>query len=417
LLSRLRHFALENSAFYRLFHRGLANRALEDLPVLTKSILMENFDRLVTDRNLRLAEIQKFLDSEPGPNLFRGRYVVLMTSGTTGSHGVFVFNPGEWITVLANVLRPVAWASSGGPGSGPRRAAIIASANSWHHSARVASSLATPSLLHLDAAEPLDHLVRRLNDWQPEFLTGYPPIIRLLAEEQIAGRLHLNVQRVATSAAVLTGETRARVREAWKTNICDSYNATEYSPIAAECPLGNKHLFEDGAIIEIVDGEGRAVPPGTCGERVLLTVFARRTQPLIRYEITDRVRPAAGECGCGRKLQLIEDVEGRVRDVLRFPAAGDGKEVVLIYPTLFYAILDPVATGWQLMHDQNGLWVSLTGVRDPSRIPDIAQAVRMTLESRGAQAPPIHVREVAAFETGATGKVPLVLSRIPNRTN
>src|SRR5437667_8035326 len=46
----LRRFALDRSPFYQTFHRGMENRPLAELPILTKATLMENFDNLVTDR-------------------------------------------------------------------------------------------------------------------------------------------------------------------------------------------------------------------------------------------------------------------------------------------------------------------------------------------------------------------------------
>ena len=48
-VSELRAFALQRSPFYRAFHRGLEDAPLPELPVLTKAMLMERFDELVTD--------------------------------------------------------------------------------------------------------------------------------------------------------------------------------------------------------------------------------------------------------------------------------------------------------------------------------------------------------------------------------
>ena len=63
---RLLRYVAERSPFYRRFHRGMENRPLTDLPVLTKSLLMENFDELVTDRSIRLSDAEAFLASAPG---------------------------------------------------------------------------------------------------------------------------------------------------------------------------------------------------------------------------------------------------------------------------------------------------------------------------------------------------------------
>src|SRR6202012_5072496 len=104
-------------------------------------------------------------------------------------------------------------------------------------------------------------------------------------------------------------ETRRRTLDAWGIRVFDTYGATEYAPIAAECAYGRKHLFEDGAVIEVVDERGKAVPPGQAGDRILLSIFDRWTQPLIRYEISDMVRPIEGACECGRNFRLIESIE------------------------------------------------------------------------------------------------------------
>jgi phenylacetate-CoA ligase len=52
------------------------------------------------------------------------------------------------------------------------------------------------------------------------------------------------------------------------------------------------HLFEDLLVPEVVDEDYRPVPPGVTGARLLVTVLFSRAIPLIRYEMTDRVRLA-----------------------------------------------------------------------------------------------------------------------------
>ncbi|MBV8732623.1 MAG: hypothetical protein JO336_22660 [Acidobacteriia bacterium] len=45
---------------------------------------MDNFDHLVTDPEVRLGDVEKFIAGDAGLALFRERYVVLVTSGSTG---------------------------------------------------------------------------------------------------------------------------------------------------------------------------------------------------------------------------------------------------------------------------------------------------------------------------------------------
>ena len=410
----LRQFAAERSPFYGRFHKGLEGRPLHELPILTKATLMENFDQVVTDPTVRLADLEAHLREDAPGGLFRGRYVVLATSGSTGRRGVFLFNPAEWIQALAFIARPMAWAGLTTGLRKPPRSAFIASTTRWHYSARVSTSLSSRLLpaLRLDAAEPLATMVRRLNEWQPEVLAAYPSVLKPLAEEQIAGRLRIALRSVATSAEVLTDETRRRVQDAWGVRVYDTYGATEYAPIAAECARGRKHLIEDGALIEIVDDRGRAVPPGVLGDRVLLTVFNRWTQPLIRYEISDMARPVAGDCECGRKLRLIERIEGRVEEVLWFSSLS-GAAPVPVHPNSFHEALEtaPVA-GWQVTQEEDALTIFVTGLRDDSWRNDLPRALSRMLEAQGVVPPPVRVVAVESLQRGATGKAPLIFSRL-----
>ena len=83
-LRRLREYAYARSPFYQRFHRGHFNRPLGELPVLTKAMLMEHFDELVTDHEIRLEAVREFAAARMEGRLFRGRYRVTATSGSSG---------------------------------------------------------------------------------------------------------------------------------------------------------------------------------------------------------------------------------------------------------------------------------------------------------------------------------------------
>jgi phenylacetate-CoA ligase len=413
-LAALRSFAAERSPFYQRFHRGLEQQPLHALPVLTKATMMEHFDDLLTDRTVRLADAEAFLAGNHADQLFRNQYVLLSTSGSTGRRGVFLFNHEEWLNAVAMITRPMVWAGLRTSIRKPPRSAMVASATSWHYSTRVTASLASRLLptLRLDASEPLATIVQRLNEWQPEVLVIYPSVLKQLADEEIAGRLRIRPRTVATSAEVLPEETRRRVQRAWGVPVFDTYGATEYAPIAAQCAHGRKHLFEDSAIIVVVDDRGQPVPPGHRGDRLLLTVFDRHTQPLIRYELSDMVRRLDGPCECGRPFHLIESIEGRIEDVLEFPDRDGGAKPVSVHPLAFHKILETVpATGWQVRQEEDGLSVLLTGVQDPLMCEPLKASIRQALEAQRASVASIHVRAVEVLERGATGKAPLILAR------
>ena len=84
-LTELRRWAMRRSVFYRRFHAGQAERPLVELPVLTKVELMQQFDEISTRPDVRLADLERYLAGPDPTGLFRGRWFVCATAGTTAS--------------------------------------------------------------------------------------------------------------------------------------------------------------------------------------------------------------------------------------------------------------------------------------------------------------------------------------------
>ena len=333
-LTTLRAWAFARSPFYRQLHRDLARAPLGELPVLTKAMLMDNFDQISTDPTLRLQDLQAYLHDQHANDLFAGRYFVSATSGSSGRKSIIPSDADEWAMMIASYGRANEWA---GIRSGLTRRvsmAVVSSTTAWHQSSRVAATVRSPFIAseRLDAASPLPDIVAKLNRLQPDVLVAYGSMIRALATEQLAGRLHISPHAVNSSSEVLTADARALAWRAWKVPPYNVYAATETGGIAAECHHHRgMHLFEDLVIPEVVDNDYRPVPPGQTGDRLLVTVLFSRTIPLIRYEMTDRVQFATHSCGCPLPFRLVESIEGRTDDVLVLPASHTG--TVSVYPT------------------------------------------------------------------------------------
>src|ERR671914_1029013 len=411
-LHRLREHAYARSPFYGRFHKGLANRPLDELPVLTKEMVMEDFDKLVTDPTVRLADVEAHLATlSGGDELLGGRYRVASTSGSTGRQGLFLWDPNEWATVLASYNRSFDWAGVGAGLTHRTKMAVVSSTTPWHQSARVGASVSSPWVptLRLDSGDLLESIVERLNAFQPKVLVAYASMAHLLAEEQLAGRLRISPSFVFGSSEVFTGQARRRVEEAWGRKPFEVYAATEPAGIASECDLhGGMHLFEDLVITEVVDENNKPVPPGVYGERVLVTVLFSRTMPLIRYEMSDSVRPAStSHCPCGRPFALIDGIQGREEDVLRFPATAGGQ--VSVQPIVFHRVMDAVpAGGWQVAQGSEGLTVLLSGVREDFADTTLIDSIRRELEVQQVIVPPVKVRHVPTIPRTTVGKAPLI---------
>jgi phenylacetate-coenzyme A ligase PaaK-like adenylate-forming protein len=180
----------------------------------------------------------------------------------------------------------------------------------------------------LSALDPLPVIVDELNSFQPSLLAGYPSVLELLAGEQLDGTLRLRPPAlVLTGGEHLAPTARARITAAFDAPVRDTYGASEFPGIAYECRQGWLHLHADWSILEPVTADGRPVPPGELSDTVLLTNLANRAQPLIRYDLGDRVLFAPEACRCGSPLPALR-VEGRTNDTVVLVA--NGREVRLL---------------------------------------------------------------------------------------
>jgi len=415
-LRHLRDYAYAHSPFYQRFHQGLTDRPLNELPVLTKAMMMEHFDDVVTDRSLHLEDVRAYAEHGEAGQRYRNRYWVNATSGSSGQPGFFLFDQAEWTSILASFARSQEWSGVRINLTRRQRMATVASISPWHMSSQVAAtvkSLWRPSL-RLPASQPLPQTVEQLDAWQPEVLIAYASMAQTLAEEQLAGRLHIHPQVVYAASEVLTARTRERVRAAWGAEPFNQYVATETASIAAEHRLCHHlHFFEDLVIVENVDEHHQPMPPGEYGAKLLVTTLFSRTQPLIRYELNDSIRVRREVHDCPLPFAVLDDVQGRVEDALHLPAVTGGE--IVVRPLVFTRIMDIVPiSGWQVAQQADqGLVVLLAGVRDGLTDETLVDQLTRSLAQEGAHAPYIQVQRVSAIPKTASGKAPLVKAYRP----
>lgn len=410
-LRKLREYAYVHSPFYREFHAGLQDRPLHELPVLTKKMLMEHFDDLVTDRAVHLLDIRAHMQQTPDAP-YLNRYWVNATSGSSGNPGIFLFNRREWAMVLASFARGYEWAGVQVDLTHHRKMAVVSSVTPWHMSYLVGTTLRSPwvSTLRLSASEPVQTLVRQLNDWKPEILIAYASMARMFAIEQLEGRLNIHPQLVFTSSEVLTDEARRLIETAWGKILFNQYAATETAGIAAECEQHDgMHLYEDLILVENVDEQNQPVPPGVYGDKLLVTVLFNHTQPLIRYELNDSLRFSDRACQSGRVFNLVEAVQGRQEDTLMLE--GLHGEQIPVHPNVFHSVMDSVSvSAWQIVLRRDGLHVLVTNTLGNQEA--FIGVLRSTLEMQSVKVPNINVEVVSAVPRTTNGKAPLIRSEL-----
>jgi phenylacetate-coenzyme A ligase PaaK-like adenylate-forming protein len=369
-LADLLHHARRHTRLHAERLRGLPDDApLATLPVLDKATLMARFDDSVADPALTLAVVRDFV-ADPlriGTPLL-GRYAVWESSGTSGRPGLFVQDAQAMAVYDAlEALRRAPRTAAAGPSrfnpldpfglfdAWGRWAALGGAGDRWAFvgviDGHFASQVSVQRLRRLNPwlaqqmrsfsiLQPLQVLVQELNGWAPTVLATYPTAAAMLADEVRRGSLHLPLRELLTGGETLGEAVRRHVGTAFGCPVHDSYGASEFLTIAADCAQGRLHVNADWVILEPVDAQGRPTPAGELSHDLLLTNLANRVQPLVRYRLGDRVRVLPGRCACGSPLPAVE-VLGRHDDALHL--AGRGGRRVTLLPLALSTVLEDEA--------------------------------------------------------------------------
>ena len=362
--------AVEHSPFHaaRLAAAGLTRADIDtfelsdlaQLPVMTKTQMMANFDDVVTDRRLTRALVERHIsDSATEPRLILGDYVVLASGGSSGLRGTYLQTPRDYVEVGATGVRRAmaAFLAFGGQPADGLVVGMVGAASPIHFTGFAASVATGPPvrLISAPAILPTATIVDRLNAAQPPALTGYASKLGELASEQRAGRLRLGLLAVTSGAEMLTSEVREAIHDAFGVAPINMFGSTE-GLVGHTEPGGEVFTFAtDTCIAECVDDAGRPVPDGTTSTRVLVTNLHSQTQPLIRYELTDRFTPA----GISAAGFLQATVDGRADDGFRY---GD----LAVHPSvLTTALLQTAAVReFQVRQTPRGVTVTVVANAD-----------------------------------------------------
>jgi phenylacetate-CoA ligase len=300
--------AVERSSWHRERLAGLDvdrldETSLRKLPVMTKTDLMENFDRIVTDERLSLKLVEAHLETVSTSGYFLGGYTAIASGGSSGQRGVFVYDWDGWAAYCLGLFRYLLRGKAAKPELASRQVVVatVMASHFAHATAAMGRTLTGPQLkfLQFPVTQPIEEIVAGLNQAQPDFLLAYPSALHVLSFEAQAGRLQIAPQVIRCGAEPLLPEIRAAAEQTWGTPVGNVWGTSEGGGTAVPCGKTRSHLSEDLLIVEPVDERGRAVPPGQRSAKVYLTNLYNHALPLIRYEITDEVTILAEPCPCG----------------------------------------------------------------------------------------------------------------------
>lgn len=418
-----------HSPMYRplLAHRDVARIPLGELPIVRKPELMRRFDEWVGDPEIRLDEVRRFIADPVNIGApFLGRYMVWESSGSTGEPAVFIQDAAAMATYDALEglrkpdLRPTRrWFDP----CGLSERIVFVGATGGHFASTVSierlrrlNPLLASSVHSVSFLQPAEKVIDALHRLSPTVVATYPSAAVMLAEEQLAGRLRIAPQEIWTGGETLSPAMRARIRSAFDCPVVNSYGTSEFLSLATECALGSMHLNSDWAILEPVDARGDAVAPGTAGATTLLTNLANHVQPLIRYDVGDRVTLEPAACACGSRLPVI-DVQGRCDEMLVF---GSGRKVRILPLGLTTVLEDAAALfDFQLVQDgSNSVVLSIGegGGAGKSSLRRGLAVLSAFLAEQGAGRVRVRGSSGHPARVGRSGKVQRVVGLRPDRS-
>lgn len=169
----------------------------------------------------------------------------------------------------------------------------------------------------------VDGFIQTIRARRPRMLFGYPSALSHIARHarQRGVRMDdLGVRVAFVTSERLYDEQRADISAVFGCPVANGYGGRDAGFIAHQCPQGGMHLTAEDIIVEIIDAQGRVLPPGQLGE-IVVTHLATRDYPFIRYRTGDMAVMDDARCACGRGLPMLREIQGRSTD---FVVAADG---------------------------------------------------------------------------------------------
>ena len=348
-------YAKEHSPYFKEAYQGIGDDfALSDLPPTSKRVLMEDYEKWVTDPRVTYDGVFEYVNSPAAAaGGYLGDYSAITTSGTTGNPMPMVrdayHNMIHGAMMQERLLRQTE-PDLMIPVNNKLAAVVFLDPHVSSYSSLLRTKKAYPGYEDNILAVPINAdiatIVDELNRFQPDLITGYPSVMGALANAQKDGRLNISPKAVACSAEVLTERVYQALRSVFGCPVLNNYCSTEGGEAAMSCDQGKLHVNDDWVIIEPVDREGNPVKEGEWSDGIYITDLTNYVQPIIRYHMEDKVKLLKEPCPCGSSLPVME-ILGRTTENLvvgGMELLGINVEYLIMYVEGVYA-LQVVQTG------------------------------------------------------------------------
>jgi len=287
---------------------GIYDRAdFENLPVLTKDLLRDNF--------------KDFFSSQPVSGLMS-----VQTSGSTGLPLKSMVS--QRSALMSNVcrIRALQW---WGVELGDRMVYLTnagyrfepGKAKSYYESIYTPLRAALMNRRYFSAYTMTPTSMQAHWDtilsFRPRYIFGFPSgyaeLAKYLNEQGCDGK-KANLKLVMTLGEVLHGWQAELISSTFSCPVGNEYGSVEAGLVAHSLPCGAMHTVDDRLIIEVV----REHPEDEYGQ-VVITDLDNWSFPIIRYNLDDLAKAvhAGHDCSLGLGLGVLDGLVGRDQDVIR----------------------------------------------------------------------------------------------------
>jgi phenylacetate-CoA ligase len=328
-LKELLHHAHQNVPYYREVFKTLGAvpgdiRSFEDFgrfPTLTKRILQERLEDLVAVNVPRTQLIKGMTSGSSGqPTCYyheRSSSSVRKAAGRRLTRiagydiGLKVFSVWRESSVLMEngALTP---AGAREPADSLRR--TIKKALHDRLGVENPTVRVDPTLM---AEGEMAKLFKQLKSFRPDVVISYVNTLHMFAQYLDAeGITGIRPRSVIVSSETLYSHQRELMEKVFGCPVYNRYGLQETGIVAIECPeRTGLHMNQEILHVEYV-------PVTPDKSQLVVTDLINYGMPLLRYETGDTGKPVDGLCACGRGLDRIGELEGRVIEMLPTKKGG-----------------------------------------------------------------------------------------------
>ena len=305
-LSKVLETSYNNSQFYNELYKK-KNLSISDLssvenferiPILTRSALVDNFEKILCSEYKYLKRKQLYL---------------IQTSGSTGNFVDVLWEPREYMSSNLSLWRK----RNQWYGITPKHkkcefvsGTIVGATITGNNNSLIWCKNNTLELSVLNMGDTvLEKYYDAICNFKPDWI--YTSQSALLLFIEFCKRRKYNnfkyLKYIELATEQVLPSTYTYIKDFFNVPISIMYGSKEVNGIALTCPKDNMlHILEDNVYVE-----------QTIDNKILVTSLKNTVFPIIRYELGDMIKLSNKKCNCGEDGTIIEEIKGRER-VLKY---------------------------------------------------------------------------------------------------